>query len=327
MRQLWDRLTFGPARRRRWSQRVLTELEQLEATGAAPVPVPTPLWRRRGGRGRTGRRGVVVLVVALVLLAGSGAQDILGWLHSAGLGVGQDSFTRSYGADAPPPGVGEAAAPLGTPPAAPPGSGDYAFLRTDGGQPVAYDPCRAIHYVLRDHGESPDLRAEFDAAVGAVSAATGLRFVFDGSTEEVPSRERAPYQPSRYGKRWAPVLVAFTDATESPELAGNVLGDGGSIAVAPANVGGLSGGTGHPSYVTGQIRLDAPDLERPPPGMPRLVFARAVMEHELGHLVGLDHVGDPTQLMYPELKDQRGYADGDLRGLAKLGAGVCQPRL
>lgn len=45
--------------------------------------------------------------------------------------------------------------------------------------------------------------------------------------------------------------------------------------------------------------------------------------HELGHLVGLDHVDDETQLMYPHAAKQRGFAAGDLRGLHELGLGAC----
>ena len=55
--------------------------------------------------------------------------------------------------------------------------------------------------------------------------------------------------------------------------------------------------------------------------------ARAIILHELGHLIGLDHVDDNDQLMYPRAGDVLDFADGDLTGLSVLGAGACVPGL
>lgn len=49
--------------------------------------------------------------------------------------------------------------------------------------------------------------------------------------------------------------------------------------------------------------------------------------HELAHVLGLDHVDDPTQLMHEENTGQFDFGDGDLAGLALLGTGACVPRL
>ncbi|WP_240721531.1 matrixin family metalloprotease [Pseudarthrobacter sp. NamE5] len=54
-------------------------------------------------------------------------------------------------------------------------------------------------------------------------------------------------------------------------------------------------------------------------------LVRAVIMHELAHVVGLDHVNDPTQLMYEENSGQLGT--GDRTGLAMLGSGECVPRV
>ncbi len=57
------------------------------------------------------------------------------------------------------------------------------------------------------------------------------------------------------------------------------------------------------------------------------VLARAVVQHELGHVMGLDHVADQAQLMYSEGAEARDWGTGDLAGLHQLGSGACFPDL
>ncbi|WP_286166846.1 peptidase [Arthrobacter sp. AQ5-05] len=224
------------------------------------------------------------------------------------------------GSNVPPRGVDAAAAPLGTPPAGT-GSGSFRLQESpDPGQDfVAYDPCRPIRYVIRTQDSPPGGEDLIHQAVAEISAATGLRFVYDGSTTEAPTEQRKKYQPERYGKRWAPVLIAWSTPEETPDLAGDVGGLGGSdYAHIP----------GHPVvYVAGQVMLDAPDMSRflAYPGGATLV--RAVIMHELSHVVGLAHVEDPSQLMYGDGNNLTTLADGDRAGLALLGTGACVPQL
>ena len=199
-----------------------------------------------------------------------------------------------------------------------PGRG-YAFMATqpDGTTPVAYDPCRPIHYVVSAGGAPRELTRLVDNAIATLSEATGLKFVDDGSTSERPSERRAAFQPKRYGDRWAPVLIAWSDADRYPSLEGSVLGIGGSVPVE-------DGGRG--VYVTGQLVLDTEDLGQILGASRGAQLARSTIEHELGHVVGLDHVADPTQLMYPSMiGDNVTFGAGDLYGLAQVGRGDCFP--
>jgi hypothetical protein len=210
--------------------------------------------------------------------------------------------------------------PLGTP-APPPGpSSSYKFLAVNSdGSPVGYSPCRPLHYVV-NAGLAPEGAAGLvSLAIQEISRATGIQFVDDGATNEKPTDQRAPYQPGAYGERWAPMLISWTTPDAAPKLGGKVIGTGGSTH--------YSYGNGPKSYVTGSLELDAPqmaaELERPD----GTAYATAVILHELGHVMGLEHVDDPVQLMYPEIGAPDGLAPGDLNGLYQLGKAPCRKDL
>jgi Matrixin len=230
--------------------------------------------------------------------------------------------TPARPSDRPLPGVGAAEAPLGSPLPAPAGGGAHSFaaLQEDGVTPVAYDPCRPVHVVVRS-AQAPAGGAEVVAeALARLSEATGLRFVDDGPTDEVPSAERPSYQPDRYGDRWAPVLVSWDTVAENPFLDGEVIGSGGSAW--------RSLGEGPRVYVSGTVSLDAVQITELLERSDGAAHAEAVVLHELAHVVGLGHVDDPAELMYP--RAQRGvtaFGPGDLTGLARLGSGPCVPEL
>lgn len=192
----------------------------------------------------------------------------------------------------------------------------FARLQKDGKSAVAYAPCRRIHYVIRQAGSPRGGREAIAHAVRRISSTTGLQFVYDGPTDEPPAEQRAFRQPERYGDGWAPVLIAWVTPEENPALAGDVAGQAGSAALTSH---------GRPTvYVTGTVQLDAPQLKEIMTRPDGARSARAIIMHELGHLVGLDHVDDKAQLMYPQ--GQPGVTDfgaGDLAGLTVLGRGAC----
>jgi hypothetical protein len=306
-----------------------------EAAGAAPGPPPP----RRRGRGL--RR---LLVVLLVLVLGLGGGALLGphlwpWTPVAGEGadavqsdpVPPDGLADAAPPDtpqvtrdpnAPTPGHEEARTPRGHPLPPPPAGGPYTFVstQTDGVTPVAYDPCRPVHYVIRPDGAPAGGEEAITAAIARISETTGLQFVYDGGTDEPTTLDRAIFQPARYGDRWAPVLIAWESDVQNPALAGEIVGEGGSTAV--------SRGDGPQVLVTGTVSLDAGQFPQILHRRNGAAIARAIVLHELGHLVGLGHVDDDHQLMYPETQgDVLDFAAGDLTGLAAAGSGRCVPDL
>ena len=189
------------------------------------------------------------------------------------------------------------------------GEGEYAFMtvQPETGDPVGYRTCEPIDVVVNPDGAPGNWSDLVDTAIDHISEPTGLEFVRVGTTR-MRDFERS-YDPS--SGTYPPVLVAWATADEVPELEGDVAGIGGSAATA------LTTRDAH--YVTGQVVLDADDFGdiRSPHA------AQAIVDHEFGHLVGLDHVADPNELMHAENTGQTSFGPGDLEGLSILGDLAC----
>lgn len=222
--------------------------------------------------------------------------------------------------DTPPPGHEEADAPLGTPNPPAVGSDSYRFLAVNGdGSPVGYSPCRPLHYVVNTDLAPAGSDQLVPDAIATISAATGITFIYDGATGEQPSPQRPPYQPDAYGERWAPLLIAWTTPEVAPQLKGKVIGTGGSTH--------FSYDGGPKTFVTGGLDLDAPQIANELLNPDGHLYATAVILHELSHVMGLDHVEDPRQLMYPEIGTPEGLSAGDLNGLYELSKAQCRKDL
>lgn len=213
-------------------------------------------------------------------------------------------------------GLGEE--PLGDPAEVPAG-GTFAFIQHqpgDPGTPVAWDPCDAIHYEINPDGapDDTDDTEDFVAeALDVVSHWTGLRFVYDGTTDRRPEWDRR-FVPSL--GRHEPVLIAWATEEEVPQLEDDVAGIGGAVA-AEVSPGGWY------RYITGGVTLDEEVFADLDPLFGDSAEARAILLHELGHLVGLDHVDSPEELMNADNIGRKDFGIGDLNGLVALGKGRC----
>ena len=289
--KLWDDLTLGPARRRREMHRRLRQLDRLDAQDDW---TPGSLAASSTRSGFRSERARTVFVAAT----------------TAALVVGATALTY----------VDRSGTPLGRPPSVGTGPGSFQFIDEQLGQPgspVAYDPCEPVRFVVSDRDAPPHGDVLLDEAIDIVSTATGLQFSDEGSTEERARERRGLRDLTRYGADWSPVLIAWTSPEEVPDLEGDIAGVAGSASVEVTGVGRR--------FITGTVYLDAPQLERVLDRRDGTAQVRAIIMHELGHLVGLDHVDDPGELMHADNIGLQEFGPGDRQGLSALGAGRCFP--
>lgn len=184
------------------------------------------------------------------------------------------------------------------------GDGTFAFEATQLGShaPVGFDPCRTIHYVINPQGGPSDYLDFIQAAVAEASRVSGIDFAYDGTTDD-----------RDFHRTSGPVLIGFAEEADVPQIGGDdVIGVGGGVMVQEG---------GHREYRSGMVALRtswfaARDAEG------RQDAEQAVVMHELGHVLGLDHVQDRNELMYPSIT-RLTYGPGDIKGLRALGHISC----
>ncbi len=190
------------------------------------------------------------------------------------------------------------------------GDGHYAFVvSTTDGAPVGWNHCKPIRYVVNPAGAPDDWEDIVEGSVEEVTDASGFEFEFGGTSTDrsFDSRRVDTDDPP-------PVLVAWAGADEVPDLAGSTAGIGGST---PARVRDRT------QYVTGLVVLDRQAYDRMEQEGDRR-SEELILAHELGHVLGLDHVDDADELMNAEYVGQDGFGPGDREGLRQLYALPCR---
>ncbi len=190
-------------------------------------------------------------------------------------------------------------------------NGAYAFLDTHSdGRPVGFNPCREIDYVVNPAGAPGDWETLVDRAMAELEDATGLALVSAGTTDSRDFAERVDSSGDPL-----PVIVAWADDREVEALADDVAGVGGPTLVQR----GLQR-----SYVSGSVVMDTDITDRLDRQIGGADAQLGLLLHELGHLVGLDHVDDSSELMYATATRMSSFGPGDLQGLSLLGAIPCR---
>jgi len=178
----------------------------------------------------------------------------------------------------------------------------YADVQRNG-YPVTYSPCEKWVVSINTFSASPGYRPAVKAAIAEIRDLTGLKLVLGDDTDEVPTDDRAAYQPERYGDRPAPILIGWVDADPS-----FVSGHNGSNVIVTED--------GEQTYLSGMIRLNA-DGELTEDEL------RAVLLHEMAHVVGLADSTDEGSIMYGDPRGADGFSEEQRKALKVLGNGKC----
>ena len=196
----------------------------------------------------------------------------------------------------------------------------FALWGTDRtGGPLRWDACAPVLFVLSTVDAPPSAADDVQQALDMLAAASGLSLVLDGTSDERAHTGRPLVERDGEGWRWMPVLIAWAgpDATDLPLTA---LDRGLAVPVAVRD-GDREG------LVTGQVVINASRTDLVPGFGDRSDAVGATLLHELGHVLGLDHVDDIAQVMSedPGSGPVR-FGDGDLAGLRAVGADAgCNP--
>ena len=109
------------------------------------------------------------------------------------------------------------------------------------------------------------------------------------------------------------MLIAFADASEIPAMDG-VAGRAGSS---------WTGINGRDTYISGQVVLERRYWNSELHAWRGHALTRAIVMHELGHVLGLGHVHASGELMSADNHGRTTWGPGDRKGLAILGRGPC----
>jgi hypothetical protein len=185
----------------------------------------------------------------------------------------------------------------------------YTFLYDVRGVPARWNPCAEVTYRVHPGDARQEFLPDLTEALRRITYETGVRFRYLGTTGGIPG--------SRKGFRYdADAVIAWSHPGETSMLKNNVAGVGGFEHPVP-------GRRGRPRIAHGFVVLDGDKIggSDVKPGFGEGTTEGEALLHELGHMMGLDHVNARDQIMRPTLEPMRAalYGAGDLAGLHRLG--------
>jgi len=195
---------------------------------------------------------------------------------------------------------------------------------------IRWNPCQSAVTFAVNPRLAGGTAAARDAAVAdarvafkRVSNRTGIPLSFAGRTSEIPTNGKDQSWSDR--QKSAEIVVAWVNQSRA-KYRSNLMSDGGGGY--PSGVGGWmmrawtdSDGRWQAAIGRGFVVLNSAHNSTYKAGFRSGVTRGALLLHEIGHAVGLGHVGSTNEIMYPTMLERQHsrYKDGDRAGLSRVG--------
>lgn len=193
----------------------------------------------------------------------------------------------------------EEPAPLGEP-------DDWSYLFGEGSR---WNPCTDIRWAYNPRGGYTGALADVQQTYDRISARTGLRFEYVGTTSHVEGTGTT-------FPTYADMAIGWATEATLPDLKGSVVGvGGGSARRAPA------GSDVAYQLTRGYVVLDGGHALSPGFAESGPVTWGQVMTHEVLHALGLGHARTAQQVMYGSSSATNHlFGAGDVTGMSRIGA-------